>query len=171
MILNRLSEYLVNGKYEEFDKLFSSPDAQKYAKPFNLDYLSLNRKLLSGNKKEIDEAFARFDQVHMNTSQKVAVWQRAYYYYLSAENTENAKKYYEKLSSIIKYNGKEKADITYDIYINKGAKYLDKVLKLEHNSSGGAKYEYDALLADIYRNMEDVQNSEKYRKLVEEAMK
>ena len=56
-------------------------------------------------------------------------------------------------------------DRLYDIYINKGNKYLSEVLKEYDEANGENKASYAVLLSKIYENMKDAENSEKYAQI------
>ena len=79
------------------------------------------------NPSEITKAFSNFN-IRMNKTQKETILKRAFYYYIGIEDITRTKHYYELLK---KQGVKDQVtlDIMYDVYVDKGYKYLDPGIK------------------------------------------
>ena len=111
--------------------------------------------------------FEHFNDVRLNNTQKQAVYNRAFYYYLSLGDEKKAREYYTQLSEI-NPKDQETLDIVYDIYIAKGYKYLDKLLGMAEKMDDKQKLANYPLIAEMYRNKGDDEKAVEYDKYISE---
>ena len=171
LILNKLSEYLIYRDFREFDDLAYSRQAEKYIKPFNLDFIKMNRDILGEDKKAADSWLEYFQKVNMNERQKETVYLRMYYYFLTTGTFDKAEECYHQLCSVKYITDRKNLMRTYDTYVKKGFRYLKETEEELLSAPGQNKTALEALLADMYVNAGDEKNAEKYRKTVQEKMK
>ena len=162
-ITNKLTRLLLEGKFEQFDKLTDKPFTKYFIAPFNLDFIKMNSYLARGDEEKIDAIFERFDRYRLNKAQKTAVYGNAFYYYLSQEDNEKARKYYQAM----KDNGDPKLDMSgmvrlYDIYLENGYQYLDETLEKYQTAKESEKPQLEGMLAKMYENKGDKKNAKIY---------
>jgi len=170
-ILNKLSRYLLQQNFSEFQKLADSKKAQKYVRPFNLDFMKFNKSIAENDSKAAARQLACFGQVNLNEKQKEAVYSRGFYYFLATGDHKTAEKCYEKLCELKNFAGRRNIDRTYDTYIKKGYQYLDATLKELDTVSEQQRTALEAILADMYHNAGDEEAADKYRTIVAEKIK
>ena len=169
LISNKLTRLLLNGDYAAFDKMADQFFTKYFVAPFNLNFIKMNSYLARGDDKKLDEIFERFEHSRLNAKQKFAVYSNAFYYYLSMEDTEKCRKYYQ----ILKENADPHQDMTmadwmYDAYIENGTQYLEDILNRYETVPQNMKPQMDALLARNYENKGDKKNAEIYNKKIKE---
>ncbi len=164
-ISNRLTRYLMQGDFKSFDAL-SEQFLTRYLIPvFNLDFMKMNSYLARGDEENTNKIFEHFDQCRLNKAQKYAVASNAFYYYLSMEEDEKCRKYYQTLKENDAANKEtEMADWLYDAYVEGGCRYLDRILEVYGNAQEQAKPQLEALLARNYENKGDKKNANLYNK-------
>lgn len=166
-LLNRLSECLAKKRFDEFDELIDSKQARRSFPVYNRNFLKLNKAFLLEDKKEIAEAFDSFKGLPMNAVQKEALYEKAFYYYLSLKDKENTRAYYDLLKDL-NVKDQEMLDVMYDTYILDGYRYLDQIEKQCHEADDTEKIGYCALLADMYCNKGDQNKVKEYEDLLKQ---
>ncbi len=168
-ICNTLANMLVEGRYEDFDRLAGSQQAKRYAKPFTLNFLKLNSAIARSDDQRVKEMLSSFEKEKLNPMQWSAVYNRVFYYYVAKGKRSEAKAVYERmLDQNIMMD--ERMKYVYDAYCEDGFAYIDELEKLLPTLKEEEKTEYYALLADMYKNKKDLKTAEKYRNLVEQRM-
>lgn len=165
IVSNKLIKYLYMNDSTHFNELRRSKLATTFIHKYNLRYIDLSKAMMEVNDKEVEACVNELENMKLTINQKSAIYSRCFYYYLSKEDYKKAKKYYQKNYDLDpdKYN--PDMDRLYDIYINKGNKYLSEVLKKYDEANGESKASYAVLLSKIYENMKDAENSEKYAQI------
>lgn len=169
-LLSKLSDCLIKGDTASFDNLIGDPNVSKYIKPFNLDFIMFNRYVFDDNISKAKKMLTEFENVNLNKKQKLAIYQRAYYYFLSKQDNDTAKVCYDKLNEIGDFPERKRLDITYDTYVVKGYKYLEETLSLMENTNKNGKYEYMALVADMYYNKGNLEKYKEYKDILEKVI-
>ncbi len=164
-ITDRLTRCLMQGDFQAFDGL-SEKFLTRYLVPaFNLDFMKMNSYLARGDEENINKIFEHFDQCRLNKAQKYAVASNAFYYYLSMEENEKCRKYYETLKENEAGDKEtEMIDWLYDAYVEGDCRYLDRILEVYGNAQEKAKPQLEALLARNYENKGDRKNANLYNK-------
>ena len=169
-IFRSLSEYLQKGEFDKFDELINKPLTGMLYDRYNVQFMKLNAAFMKGDKDQIEETLKGFNDLQMNLKQQKALYEKAFYYYVSTENQEMATKCYEKLKEIDP-DENEMIETFYDTYVLKGNKYLDKTLEKVEKANDLQKQGVYTLLADMYKNAGDKENEKKYRKLLKDLNK
>ena len=168
-LLKKLDGFLANRDYASFDELVESKEARRYFPLFNINFMKLNEAMFKEDMEEIDKAFSSFD-VPMNKAQKEALYRKGFYYYLGIEDKEKTTEYYDLLRQLGVKDLKT-LDMMYDIYIEKGYRYLDEVNETIKDLSEEKQMPFYALLSDMYRNKGDNEKADEYEKKVSEYTK
>lgn len=165
-LLDELAELLMSGRLDEFDQIANTKKAKRLIRPFNLDFMKLNGAIMKGNKEEIEACLDRFENVRLNTEQKSAVYNRAFYYYLTNAETEKAETYYKRIAENRKEDLNDEVERLYDTYVLGGFKYLQQTEEAWEQASENMKPTLEALLAKMYENKGDIKQAEKYTELL-----
>ena len=167
-LLDTVSTLLAEKKFDEFNELIDSPEAQKSFPVYNRLFLKLNEAFLKEDKTAIDKAFKEFNGLRMNKVQQEALYKRGFYYYMSAEDKENTRMYYDLLSQM-SIKDQETIDVMYDTYILKGYRYLEQIRKQCDDAIGDQKMPFYALLADMYHNKGEEDKAKEYEALIKDV--
>lgn len=163
-VLNRLSDHLARKEYDAFDALIDDPQTRKLVPAFNVQFMKLNKEMMKEDGKAVDEAFKGFG-MNMNAAQKEAVYKRGFYYYLSLEDEEQTRTYYDLLKEL-KPSDMQMLDVMYDTYILKGSRFADLMIGEAEKASEENRIPIYALLADMYHNAGDEEKASEYEKIV-----
>lgn len=165
-LLKRLDAYLGNKDYAAFDELIDSKEVRRYFPAFNTAFMKLNEAMYKEDMKQIEKAFDSFD-MPMNKAQKEALYKKGFYYYLSIEDKDRTRDYYEHLKEL-KVSDQQSLDMMYDTYILKGYRYLDQIIDHIKDLSEEKQMPFFALLSDMYRNKGENEKADEYEKKVME---
>ncbi len=169
ILAEKLSILLMEHNYDEFDRLAGSKQSKRYIKPFTLNFLLLNSAIIRDNKKSVLNMFNDLCKADMNQAQKSAVYSRVFYYWIANKDNKSAADVYERFAK--KSNAiPDRMRYVYDVYCKKGFHYIEEIEEKLPILKEEEKYEYYALLADMYKNKGDEINSKKYSRLIEEIV-
>lgn len=168
---SKLGNYLYNGDFDNFEKLINKWYVRYIIYPFNIDFLKLNKALLSSNDVEINQCFNGFNKVKMTDKQAEAVYQKAFYYYLQTDSKNKLKEYYELISKLEDKHLLNSIEDIYKVYVLKDNTLLEKYLEKYNNNNNDTNALF--IIYNIYKNMNDSENYHKYldifNKLLEEG--
>lgn len=168
-LLKQLDGCLNRKDFRTFDELIDSRPVQRLFPAYNRAYLKLNGAMYKEDMAKIDEAFDSFT-MPMNKAQKEALYKKGFYYYLGLEDKEKTDHYYDLLKEL-DVKDRHSLDVMYDIYIDKGYKYLDEMNERIEGLSEDEQMPFFALLADMYRNKGDDKKAKEYEKKVSDYTK
>ncbi|MDO4377891.1 MAG: hypothetical protein Q4C64_01910 [Erysipelotrichia bacterium] len=152
-------------KFDELETLLAKKTVKYLFMPFNIEYMRLNIAFMKGDEDAINKQFSLFAKMPMNKKQKEDIYIKAFNYYVTMEDIERAKKAYELVQSLKDEKIKKSADITYDIFCEKGYKYLDELEKGMESCPADLK-SYNAYLVSLmYANKGDQKKAEKYKEM------
>lgn len=162
---------MMQGKFNELYSFLNSAKVAKDLPKFYRAYLKMNGSIMEGNDSLIEESINEIQKVKMNNAQKVEVYLNAFNYYIDKDNKEKVDKYKNLLSQ----NTKDSNTIIYierlyDTKILKSDKHLNELLDEVNSNRKVNKVTDYLLLIEIYNNLNDKVNAEKYNKLYIEAM-
>ena len=164
-LVGKLSQALAKKDYKTFDELLEDPLTRKLIPAYNVAFMKLNKQILKEDKAGIDKAFNEFT-MPMNKAQKEALYKRAFYYYVSAEDKSKARTYYDLLKDI-KPKDEQVIDVFYDTYVLKGSKYIDLMNEqLQQTPKEEDRMPIYAMLADMYRNAGNEEKEKELEKIV-----
>ena len=161
--LSKLTDYLYNGNFGDFEKLINAWYVKYLINPFNIDFLKLNKALISNNDKEIEKSLSAFENVKMTDIQARNVYQKAFFYYLKNENTKKLKKYYSLISNLEDKTLLNEIDDIYKIVVENNIDLLDRYLDRYETNNNDSMAVY--LLYHIYDNKGNKKNYNKYLKI------
>ena len=168
--INKLANVLVNGNSEEFESLIQNRFVRYIVPPFNREYMELNNYIATGNDKKTREMFETFRTRTLNNAQKKAVDLQGFNFYLTSKDASNTRYYLDELG---KLDMDEKNMTTmkrlYSIIIENDRKMLDRIVEETERMTGDEKLDNQLLLAQVYANLDDKENAEKYLLLVKEG--
>ncbi len=167
----KLVSFLEKKEFDKFDQEIDTLYTKILFPPFNVDYMKLNGAILRNDERLIDKSFAVFDNKRLNVKQKEAVYMMAFNYYISLEDYKKAKKYVDAVNTLNNEQMKKEANRIYNIYAEKGHRYLDEMLEEVNMMDDTYKGVHEFLIYLMYENKGDKENAEKYKKLSEKHMK
>lgn len=163
--------YLQAHDFINFYKTLDSFLAKFAFYPFNLEYYKLNGAFIQENKEMINSQIELIDdKIKMNLNQKIEFYYKSFMYYISQENKNKSEYFLKKIETLKDVKIINDANTIYDIYINKGNKYLNSLLD-EIKNEDIKKEELiskQTLIMQIYENMGDKKSADKYKKLIKD---
>ncbi len=165
-VVNSVENSLLQENFDKFDRQIKRWYIKIFIQPFNVDFLKLNRAILSGDKEMTDEMFEHFDHVNLNENQKEQVYYRAFQYYVTEGNRKMSDKYYDLIKDLSNEDMINYVDRLYDVYVRKGWKYLDDMIE-EVEEEGydltkDQQLEHYSMISTMYDNKGDKKNADKY---------
>lgn len=161
-LMSQLTEFMMTGQFDKFDKKFNSISAKLMIRPFNRDFMFLTRSIIKNDSDDVEKAFQRFEKVNLNTKQKEAVYSRGFYYYLAVNNVKKADEFYK----LMKENDKESisSDMKrlYDVYVLCGTRYLKETLDELRTAPENEKAGLETLISKMYENTGDDAKAKEY---------
>ncbi len=169
MVVNSVENSLLQGNFDKFDKQIKRWYIKIFIQPFNVDFLKLNRAILSEDKEMTDEMFEHFDHVNLNEDQKEQVYYRGFQYYVTEGNRKMSDKYYDLIKDLSNEDLINYVDRLYDVYVRKGWKYLDEMIDEVQEDDGLTKdeqLEHYSMISTMYDNKGDKKNADKYMDII-----
>ena len=160
-----LSSALIDGNYEEFDKLTENRLVRFVVPLYNLDCMKLNRYQMVGDMDGINDMFKLFKSRNLSFQQKQEIYPMAFNHYLIQGNREECEYYKKELDRVGEDELKNTIQLEYDIFIDKKTDMLEDLLQeteeLEEKDRGLNEF----LIAQVYRNLGLKEEAEKYADL------
>ena len=164
-ICNELIKYIYLEKEDDFENLINSKSTIFWVFPYNRFFLKLNMAISKNDIEKVKKCIGLFDNLKLKQKQKEAIYQRCFSYFVTINNSKEAKKYYELLKSK-NNNTVEEIDIIYSTLVLKEDKYLELCLNRNDNLSGNDRISNESYISQMYANRGDKKNAEKYRDTV-----
>ena len=161
LLNSKLMKLLSQNDFSSFDNLYSK-SAGKLT-DYDRCFLLLDRSLLEADEKTIRKCFDEFEAIKMTEPQQAVIYSKAFYFFLSVQDYSKCEKYYHLLKDNEYYEDYHNLDIIYNVYIEKGEKYLDELL--EHSSSANVL----SLISVIYSNRGDYDKAKEYEDKIRDA--
>ena len=93
IVYKKLTKYLEQGKYKEFEKLLDGFWCTFSYRPFNREFMRLNAYFMQNYAKRIQKQLDNlFENIKMNDEQKSSVAKQAFYFYMEQKKYAQAKK-------------------------------------------------------------------------------
>lgn len=86
-----------DGQKDMYRQLMESSFTRKILTPFNYQYLKTFNAIRNGERKEVIDQFARFDQMELDEKQRKYIDRFAMKHFVEAKDRHNAEKYYDRL--------------------------------------------------------------------------
>lgn len=157
---------LMQGKFNEYYSFLNNAKFVKAVPKFYRAYFKMNGAMMEGNDSLIEESIKEIQEIKMNKSQKSEIYLNAFNYYIDKDNKEEAQKYKTLLLEntndlqTLKY-----VQRLYDTKILKSDKHLKEILEELGSTNKVNKLTDYLLLIEIYKNLNDKENMEKYNNL------
>lgn len=168
-ITNRLTTYILNSENEKYIELRNKKLTVTFLPVFNLLYMDLSKAIKDVDIDGAKELLNSLTKIKLNKNQKASVYTRAFFFYLSINENDTANKYY----TLLKKNEIKtdfNIEVSYDVFINKGYKYIEKLEELFDKSNDYEKVRIASILANAYENKQDKKNQNKYLKFIDQKM-
>lgn len=93
IVYKKLTKYLEQGKYKEFEKLLDGFWCTFSYRPFNREFMRLNAYFMQNDAKRIQKQLDNlFENIKMNDEQRSSVAKQAFYFYMEQKKYAQAKK-------------------------------------------------------------------------------
>ena len=136
-----------------------------------LDTLRLDEAMIRNDRAEISYVLAHLLKADLSERDREKIYARAYNYYLSVHEERRCREWFERIRKLKNQNLIRECSRTYNIYIEKGDRYLDEMLEelkeTEPEKAGANEY----LISLMYANRKDRANEKKYRELAQTHLK
>ncbi|NCB33249.1 MAG: hypothetical protein EOM64_05125 [Erysipelotrichia bacterium] len=160
---SKLSAYLASGDYEAFDHCSNKMPARLFINPFNMLCLQLNSYILRQDRKSVTDLLCRVNIARLKDNQKNYILLRAFNYYVSIEDKENAEIYQRKINQFGSRAMKQSAKWTMDAVVEGGHQYLQEVIDETEKLPDHQKIENEMLISLMYQNMGNTKMAVQYR--------
>lgn len=168
-ITNKLTTYIFNSENEKYIKLRNKKLTTTFLPVFNLFYLDLSKAIKDKDIDGAKEILNSLTKIKLNKRQKTSVYTRAFYFYLSINENDIASKYYHALKKN-EIDTDFNIEVSYDVFINKGYKYIDELEDLFNKSNDLEKVRIASILCNAYENKQDKKNQNIYLKYIDKKM-
>ena len=163
---NKAATLMMQGNFKELYSFLNSTEALKGLSKYNRAYLKMNGSIMDGNDSLIEQSLNEIQEVKMNKQQKTEVYFNAFNYYIDKDLKEKVDYYKELLLKNVKDSQTlNYIDRLYDTKILKSDKYLNEILEELSSKNKVNKITDYLLLVEIYKNLGDTQNANKYNDL------
>lgn len=169
-ITNKAFTFIKNKNYSDLDNLCKKKSANFFLKPFELYRIKLISAASKGDDKEIANRYKAFDSLRMSKKEKENIYSDAYFWFVSKNNMEEAKKYYLLLEEIGDYNNKFSIQCSYNTFVEHGYKYLDDAIIRYNMANDALKVSLASLISSMYLNKGDKENATKYDNLTKDII-
>lgn len=180
VVLSALFFFLKRWRAKKFNQLllkkdFNTFDQQiedglslfLYSKHTRLSY-KLSKAFLVNDINAIESLFDELETVRVPVAQREKDLMQAFNYYVAKEDAHKSKETLDKIKQVANPTFQQEAEIMYDIYIEKGDKYLqlllDKISEQDPMYSGIDEF----LVSKIYENKGEKKLSNQYYKQAQE---
>lgn len=164
-LIFELMELIEKKDYDSFYERIDDQECIRIIPRYNRMFIKLNVSILNHDFKRTDELFEKMKKIYMRKNQKEELYLKGFGYYCMYDKSK-AEYYYDLLKTLkLPIDKKEFVNWMYNIYIEKGNKYLDIILnELMKLPDANKKMSY-MLLEQIYTNVHDTENAKKYHDL------
>ena len=168
---DKLTELLMEQRFEEFDGMIDSLPVRLFVYPFNRDYLKLSRHQLAGNTGRVSELFEKFKGKGMSNAQKKDIYLQAFNHYLSKGDYKECSYYHDEINKLKDADSIIQAvNTTFDIVVDKKTDMLDDLLKETKELPENRRGINEMLISQIYMNLGEKKKSQDYQKLANQHM-
>ncbi|MBQ1522518.1 MAG: hypothetical protein IIZ74_07120 [Erysipelotrichaceae bacterium] len=171
---NQLTEYLMKGKFEEFDKMLENPLVKRTIPPFNIEYMQLNRYLMEGRKGKAIEIYDQFKTRRLNDEQRKQVAVGGFDFFVAESDKERAAYYKDEINRLpaSKENNsiKEEVNVLYDVVMDKNTDRLQELLDKNESMDEHLRGVNEYLISTIYTNLGNKEKAKEYENLSRKHM-
>lgn len=178
LIRRKISEGIIDAllrsDLETFDKKIDSNMVKLLIPGYNVDYLKMNRYMMTGENDKLEEIFSHFKTGYMTQRQKLDAFGKAYNYYLFQKNKEECTWFRDAINNLKQSPESDRlkamVNTSYDVVIEKKTDMLEPLLEATEKLPEEQRSFNDYLLSEIYLNLKDQTNADKYQALSRKHM-
>lgn len=170
IIRRNTTNKLIQAAFEKNEDKFNSISDSffgKFVSKFDKEYIKFNVALIQKDNKNIEKAITDIDNMNLSKGQKRRIYPKAFYYYIDHNKKQEAKNYYDKLSTINVYKEKKNVEMMYDTYILESHKHLDESLKKLNRVKKEELPQLEKAISKMYENKKINSEAKKYERLAQ----
>ncbi len=160
-----------SGNHELFNAILEKKITKFLFPAAYLDSLRLNEAMMRNDVNEIDRLLDKLNKIKLSEKDKEKIYSQAYNYYLSVKSYKKCAIWHDKIKELKNDRLIAEIDKSYNIYVEKGYKYLDEMLEELDNMEPANRGVNEFLISLMYKNKKDNVNAAKYEKLSREHLK
>ncbi len=160
-----------SGNHELFNAILEKKITKFLFPAAYLDSLRLNEAMMRNDVNEIDRLLDKLNKIKLSEKDKEKIYSQAYNYYLSVKSYKKCTIWHDKIKELKNDRLIAEIDKSYNIYVEKGYKYLDEMLEELDNMEPANRGVNEFLISLMYKNKKDNVNTAKYEKLSREHLK
>lgn len=161
--LSKLSNLLLNDRFDEFYELIDSKKAKLLIPVFNREYLLLNSYILKKNEDKVKETYNVIFNMKLSKKQERVIYLEAFNYYCNSSDKEMIDKIYNHIQSFDEEEIKKDNKRIYDICVLKQANHIEE-MEEEYSQTGNKSIAMMLYLQ--YKNINDKENMKKYEEII-----
>ena len=173
-LFNELTEYLMKGQFDEFDRMLENPWVKRTIPPFNIEYMQLNRYLMEGRKGKAIEMYDQFRTRRLNEEQRKQVAVGGFDFFIAEGDKERAAYYKDEINKLpaSKENNtiKEEVNVLYDVVMEKNTDRLQELLDKNESMDEHLRGVNEYLISTIYTNLGNKEKAKEYENLSRKHM-
>ena len=163
---NKLIQAAFEKNEDKFNKI-SDSFFGKFVSKFDKEYIKFNVALIQKDNKNIEKAINDIENMNLTKGQKRRIYPKVFYYYIDHNKKQEAKNYYDKLSTINVYKEKKNVEMMYDTYILESHKHLDESLKKLSRVKKEELPQLEKAISKMYENKKINSEAKKYERLAQ----
>lgn len=160
-----------NGDHNEFNSILKKKLTKFLFPAAYLDSLRLNEAMMRNDVNEIDRILEKMNKIKLSEKDKEKIYTQAYNYYLSVKSYKKCGIWHDKIKELKNDRIINEIDKSYNIYVEKGYKYLDEMLEELEDIEPENRGVNEFLISLMYKNKNDKANASKFEKLSKEHLK
>ena len=160
-----------SGNHDEFSLILQKRLTKFLFPAAYLDSLRLNEAMMRNDVNEIDRILEKMNKIKLSKKDKEKIYTQAYNYYLSVKSYKKCGIWHDKIKELKNDRIINEIDKSYNIYVEKGYKYLDEMLEELEDIEPENRGVNEFLISLMYKNKNDKANALKYEKLSKEHLK
>lgn len=165
IIRRNTSNRLIRAAFENDEARFSKISSSLFGKTlstFDKNLIRYNVAEIRKDQDKMEKMIRVFEESNLSDRQKKRIYPKIFYHYIDRNRKEDAKRYYELLSSFEVYRNKKDIEMTYDAYVKGGHQYLDEALKDLNRVPRQDLPARERLIARMYQNKGISAEAKKY---------
>jgi hypothetical protein len=148
-IQKRLTDDIINQRWDDFEKHINSTPAHAMISPYNREFMKLQVYMLQKDDRRMHECLDHLLEMKMTDAQAKSVYIFALNQYIHEEDNK-ARDVLARLKKIADPTEYHPYEILMSVYLDHDTKYMDEVKKLIQESEGAERAQYHVLMSMMY---------------------
>lgn len=148
-IQQRLTEDIMNRRWDDFEKHMNSLPAHTMMNAYNREFMRLQAYMMQNDDRRMNECLDHLLNMKMNGAQAKSIYIFALNEYIHAGDSK-AREILSKLKEIADPTEYHPYEILLSVYLDHETKYMDEVKKLIQETEGAERAQYHVLLSMMY---------------------